>query len=384
MKKFILLLLSLFSLFCISSCKQKRRYSISSKKITINDVELIVPSIKDEIDESLYSHISDYYMSLIDDKSLSNKVSYDLLYTGYINDNYVSFKFDYDKNDKVYYTYDLRSNEQMIFNDYAIINDINKEFKDIISLTINDIGFIEYYINNNKLQVILSSYLIKSNNHLSLPLEESYFVDKEVSYNGHYNMPISLTFDDAPSSKTTKLVDLLNNLGIRCTFFILGEKVEYYKDELLYIYLNNHEIGNHSYSHPNFLTISKEEGLKEISNTQEAIYKVIKHFPRVFRFPYGIVNKELMKDNLLPTVLWDIDSEDWRRPASSKLFNNVMQDVSSGSVILFHDFKYINYDVITSIVNTLKSKGYTFVTVSELFEFTSEQKLLTNKVLYNK
>src|SRR5690606_37166591 len=95
-----------------------------------------------------------------------------------------------------------------------------------------------------------------------------------INYNVYEEKKVALTFDDGPSIKTIDLVNLLKKYNIKVTFFLLGENVRYYKEELLYITNNGHEIGNHSYTHPDFKTISIKECILEVNKTQEIIYEV--------------------------------------------------------------------------------------------------------------
>ena len=163
---------------------------------------------------------------------------------------------------------------------------------------------------------------------------------------------------------------------------LTNEELLKYKEELKYIYAHGHEIGNHSYSHPDFKKITIEEGLAEIEKTQQIIYKTILHYPRVFRFPYGSVNKEILKRIDMPAILWNADSLDWQCFDSKIIIEKLKHEIKENGILLFHDFKYYNKEAITTIVNDLKQEGYVFVTISELFGFYTDEFAIGGKLYY--
>ena len=248
-----------------------------------------------------------------------------------------------------------------------------------------DEGFLKPIVKNDKIIVTMSKYLTgKADEKIELAFEDKYltFAKKETP-----QLPlkvISLTFDDAPSPKTKELVDLLKSLEIKATFFILRCNLKYYKEELKYIYDNGHEIGNHSYSHPDFKKITVDKGIEEINKTQKLIFDVINRYPRVFRFPYGSVNKEVLKQIDLATVLWSIDSMDWENYQTDVILSRVRSNLKNGGIILFHDFKYFNKEAITTIVKELQTEGYTFVTVSDLLSLNDINNFRLNKIYFTK
>lgn len=128
--------------------------------------------------------------------------------------------------------------------------------------------------------------------------------------------------------------------------------------------------------------ITIEEGLAEIEKTQQIIYKTILHYPRVFRFPYGSVNKEILKRIDMPAILWNADSLDWQCFDSKIIIEKLKHEIKENGILLFHDFKYYNKEAITTIVNDLKQEGYVFVTISELFGFYTDEFAIGGKLYY--
>lgn len=385
MKKYLMLIIII--LFVLLSCSKKKEkpftYKIVEKQtILLEDVSVEYPSITEQIDNKLLDDIKQTYTLI--------KKKYDVIptikYQEYLGDKHVSYLIDYMYLDcyiEKCYIYHLEKGERVYFNFDNIISSLKEITK--LNLSKTDEGFLKPIVKNDKIIVTMSKYLTgKADEKIELAFEDKYltFAKKETP-----QLPlkvISLTFDDAPSPKTKELVDLLKSLEIKATFFILGCNLKYYKEELKYIYDNGHEIGNHSYSHPDFKKITVDKGIEEINKTQELIFDVINRYPRVFRFPYGSVNKEVLKQIDLATVLWSIDSMDWENYQTDVILSRVRNNLKNGGIILFHDFKYFNKEAITTIVKELQTEGYTFVTVSDLLSLNDINNFRLNKIYFTK
>lgn len=385
MKKYLMLIIII--LFVLLSCSKKKEkpftYKIVEKQtILLEDVSVEYPSITEQIDNKLLDDIKQTYTLI--------KKKYDVIptikYQEYLGDKHVSYLIDYMYLDcyiEKCYIYHLEKGERVYFNFDNIISSLKEITK--LNLSKTDEGFLKPIVKDDKIIVTMSKYLTgKADEKIELAFEDKYltFAKKETP-----QLPlkvISLTFDDAPSPKTKELVDLLKSLEIKATFFILGCNLKYYKEELKYIYDHGHEIGNHSYSHPDFKKITVDKGIEEINKTQELIFDVINRYPRVFRFPYGSVNKEVLKQIDLATVLWSIDSMDWENYQTDVILSRVRSNLKNGGIILFHDFKYFNKEAITTIVKELQTEGYTFVTVSDLLSLNDINNFRLNKIYFTK
>ena len=384
MKKILFLITLLLWVLVSCNVNAKSQIMISAKKIEYGDVSITYPSVGETVDELFLDSLKNTYNYLFNRYHVMPTITYKT----YTTDNYVSYLVNYNYLGETLlkaYNYDLSTNKAVYFDCEKIIDKINKNENKQYHLTMADWGFMQIIIRNDFLDIYLSKYLTNNNYELvSIPRNEDSIKDDLPNTLTPKEKRIAITFDDGPSQKTREIVDLLTKLDIKATFFVLGSNVLYYKDELKYVYDHNHEIGNHSYSHPNFKKLSVASGLIEIEKTQQIIYDVIKHYPRLFRFPYGAVNKELMKKMNLPIVLWSADSLDWKRYDSSVIISKVKKEITENGIILFHDFKYYNYYAIETIVNDLKSDGYTFVTLSELLEFKTEEDMSLGKIYFNK
>ena len=386
MKKIFIFLFSLLLFISIPSCKKKNKdipkYNLIEKQFIIDETkEVKYPSMNDEIDQILLVNIKNTYDVLKDNYNSEVNITYDSDF----NDQYVSYIFLYyylDNQIIKTYNFDLKTNRQIDFHTQPLIEKINQMLTNHYVLTEKDIGFLQSMIIDSKLHVYVSSIITNDTiQEVVFDMDRNLIAEDQNNENSK-SKKIAITFDDGPSNKSKELVDLLEELDIVATFFILGCNASKYKEELKYIYAHGHEIGNHSYSHPDFKKITIEEGLAEIEKTQQIIYKTILHYPRVFRFPYGSVNKEILKRIDMPAILWNADSLDWQCFDSKIIIEKLKHEIKENGILLFHDFKYYNKEAITTIVNDLKQEGYVLVTISELFGFYTDEFAIGGKLYY--
>lgn len=386
MKKIFIFLFSLLLFISIPSCKKKNKdipkYNLIEKQFIIDETkEVKYPSMNDEIDQILLVNIKNTYDVLKDNYNSEVNITYE----SHLNDQYVSYIFHYyylDNQIIKTYNFDLKTNRQIDFHTQPLIEKINQMLTNHYVLTEKDIGFLQSMIIDSKLHVYVSSIITNDTiQEVVFDMDRNLIAEDQNNENSK-SKKIAITFDDGPSNKSKELVDLLEELDIVATFFILGCNASKYKEELKYIYAHGHEIGNHSYSHPDFKKITIEEGLAEIEKTQQIIYKTILHYPRVFRSPYGSVNKEILKRIDMPAILWNADSLDWQCFDSKIIIEKLKHEIKENGILLFHDFKYYNKEAITTIVNDLKQEGYVFVTISELFGFYTDEFAIGGKLYY--
>lgn len=178
---------------------------------------------------------------------------------------------------------------------------------------------------------------------------------------------IALTFDDGPDPKvTTQILDTLDKYDAKATFFMLGSRVEYYPEITKRIFDAGHELGNHTWNHPDLTKLSAEKVNKEITRTSGIIEKVTGKKATVFRPPYGAVNAVVRAQTDLPVILWEVDTLDWKHRNADKILEKVKGMAEDGSVVLMHDIHQSTADGLEAVLLYLKGEGYIFVTVSEL------------------
>ena len=190
---------------------------------------------------------------------------------------------------------------------------------------------------------------------------------------------VALTFDDGPSKYTNEIIKYLYEQDAVATFFILGNKVEIYKDTLRESIHYGNELGNHSYNHKWLTKLEVDELLLQIDKTQSIIYENTGYKPTIFRPTYGSINSKIKNNINLDIILWNVDTMDWKYKSVDKIVARATNKVKDGDIILMHDTYKRTYDAIKKIVPILKEQGFQFVTISELKEIN----LLRNEIENN-
>ena len=286
------------------------------------------------------------------------------------------------------YNFDIKNNQIITLNNnilsdvyLPIINERLHPYN--LMINNNDLKILKYIINQENITFIIPKEITKRDvlQIAVTNLGDAHLLISE-SKEEPVNKYVSITIDDGPSIATIDLVNLLNKYNIKATFFFLGENVIKYPQAVKYVYDNNHEIGNHSYNHLDFSKIDISEIVSQINKTQESIYKIIQSYPKVFRFPYGKYNNFILNYIDLPIILWSCDSEDWNNTDESIIFSNVLKDLNTNSIILFHDFKNYRKEAIEKTIKYLIKENYKFVTISEFFNFECEENIVYGKIYW--
>ncbi len=186
---------------------------------------------------------------------------------------------------------------------------------------------------------------------------------------------VALTFDDGPHPKETmQVLDILKKYDAKATFFIAGKHANWYPEPLIRASNEGHEIGNHTFNHPDISSLSNAQIEEEIVKCEEVLVKLTGKKPTLFRPPYGSYKKENLSQIAskynYKIVLWStIDARDWENPQPQKIANTIIQKVKSGDIILLHDYATDNtVKALDILIPELKKQGYEFVTVSELIK----------------
>lgn len=186
---------------------------------------------------------------------------------------------------------------------------------------------------------------------------------------------VALTFDDGPNPKSTLIIlDILKKENIKATFFVLGSQAKKYPKIIKRIHDDGHEIGNHSYSHPNLTKLSAKQLATEIDKTNRSIKAATGKNPTVFRPPYGAYNKKVTKAAKLPNVLWTVDTLDWKNHNTKKIIANINAQKGQYSTILMHDIHMTSAKALPTVIKQLKKDHYVFVTSSEMIRIKKNSK----------
>lgn len=181
---------------------------------------------------------------------------------------------------------------------------------------------------------------------------------------------IAISFDAAYGDEfTDDILDILDKYKVKSTFFLVGFWIDKFPHRVEEIHKRGHEIGNHSSTHPNMPTLSREKMIDELMETHEKVMEISGAKPFLFRPPYGDYNDLLIKtakELNYYVIQWDIDSLDWKELGVEPVIDTVVKNTSSGSIILFHNnAKYIK-EYLPVVIQRLQEKGFEIVPVSEL------------------
>ena len=182
---------------------------------------------------------------------------------------------------------------------------------------------------------------------------------------------VGMTFDDGPHPKLTPwLLDMLKERNLKATFYLIGNRVVTWPAIARRIAEEGHEIGNHSWSHPFLNRYSDAAVMNEIDRTTRAIFDVTGRPPVTFRPPYGAFTRRqrlmLYKARNLPTILWSVDPQDWRRPGSSVVAQRILKKSVPGAIILSHDIHSGTVRAMPATFDGLATRGLGFGTMSQM------------------
>lgn len=188
----------------------------------------------------------------------------------------------------------------------------------------------------------------------------------------------ALTIDDGPHYKTTpELLAVLREKQVKATFFVLGINAEKHPDIVAQIAADGHELASHAYSHRRLNRLPAAEVIAELEQL-DALIKPYAPKPAFFRPPEGAYSDALAalaQERGYTTVLWSIDTGDWRQPPAEQVVKTVVDNIKPGSIILMHDGQYPlpTAAAAAKIIDVLHSQGYRLVTLRELLQYREEQ-----------
>lgn len=181
---------------------------------------------------------------------------------------------------------------------------------------------------------------------------------------------VALTFDDGPDDMTSQYLDVLDDLGVPATFFLLGEAAKNRPDDVRDYLRRGHQIASHGYDHTRFTELTRKQLLQQCAQTEEALGGQISGRPWV-RPPHGSLDTASIVSLLAArytVALWSIDSEDYGERDPAVLAERCSPGkVSGGDVLLFHEGQQWTLNALPRIVSALHGAGYELVTMHDLF-----------------
>ncbi len=175
----------------------------------------------------------------------------------------------------------------------------------------------------------------------------------------------SITFDDGPTSLTGGLIDTLHDWRAPATFFLQGVNVERRPEVANRLVAEGHELGNHTWNHPQLTKLPDPEVRSQVQRTQAAISAATGVTAGSLRPPYGDVDKRVRGVVGLPIVVWDVDTLDWTEPGSDAVAERAVGQSSRGSIVLMHDTHSATVAAVPGVIDGLRDRGFTLATVGE-------------------
>ena len=183
---------------------------------------------------------------------------------------------------------------------------------------------------------------------------------------------ISISFDAAWGAEDfPAIIEILDKHNVKTTFFMTGEWVEKYPECVKLLVEKGHDLGNHSATHPDMTTLSKEKQREQILAVHNAVKELTGYEMELFRPPYGAYNNDVIRTcyevGYYP-VQWSVDSLDWKDLSASEIINKVCNHkaLEGGAIILCHNGAKHTAEALDEMLTNLKNQGYEIVPISEL------------------
>lgn len=176
----------------------------------------------------------------------------------------------------------------------------------------------------------------------------------------------------------TEILETMKKHKIHSTFFLDGSWVKKNQDLSKIIHEEGHEIGNHAYSHPDMKKLTNSRIKEEIQKTNDIIESTVHVDPIWFAPPSGSFRDDVVQiaDTLnMKTILWSVDTVDWRNPDPDQMSKRVLSKVHPGAMILMHPTKS-SASALEQMIEGIQQKGYTIGTVTQLM---SEKRIVKSK-----
>lgn len=184
---------------------------------------------------------------------------------------------------------------------------------------------------------------------------------------------IAFTFDSGWIAEyTPALLQILKDKNVPATFFHRGKWAESNPHLVRQMVEDGHLIGNHSYTHPYMDRLSAVKVEEEIRKATEVLENLAGYKPWLYRPPYGAcspaVRKELAEQGYTHSVMWTIDTHDWKNPGVQYIINRVVDNAKDGAIVLMHVGAPQTITALPTMIDKLREMGYTFALLDDLLE----------------
>lgn len=189
---------------------------------------------------------------------------------------------------------------------------------------------------------------------------------------------VALTFDDGPTEYTAAVLDILEEYGVKGTFFVIGKNLSEKTRPILQRMADmGCDIGMHDLTHADLTRLSASANVKRIERMRTLISSQIDggYEARLLRPPFGKLSKTVRracKDGGVASIRWSVDTRDWSNKNPKTILKIVKAETRNGSILLFHDRLPTTVTALKEAVPWLLAQGYDLVTVTELIESSGQ------------
>ena len=174
---------------------------------------------------------------------------------------------------------------------------------------------------------------------------------------------VLLTFDDGPHANTIKVLEVLKKYDVKAVFFIIGKNIQANEAILKQIVADGHQIGNHSFSHHNFIDLWSTKKVTEDFASCQKLIEQYQPNTKLFRPPYGVTNPNIakaLKQLNLQSIGWNVRSYDTSIKDVEKIKQRVLAQLKPGAIILLHDRLDFMPELLEALIPAIKENGYEF------------------------
>lgn len=181
---------------------------------------------------------------------------------------------------------------------------------------------------------------------------------------------VALTFEGVSGKDSTlEILEILEKENVSATFFLSGEWIEKHQGSVTCIIQGNHELGSHTYSAPHLNSLRKAEIKRELEKAHKCIERISNQAITVFRPPYGEYSNKVIEASRelgYETVIWSIDSSDWRGIPGDEIMARVLGKLHKGAIIRFHVTGNNTCRALPEIISRIKEQDYEVIPLSQL------------------
>ncbi len=255
-------------------------------------------------------------------------------------------------------------------------------FEDSVGEVYLDADEYDFVLSGETLGICVPPYKDKDGFLCVLPIADNELLCNAVRMGGLYpwEKAIAFTFDDGPGDYTEEILNCLEELDAKASFFVLGCHIEGSEAILERMVRLGCEVGCHGFDHKDMRKQSATAVKEEIDKTSSLIYGACGEHPTLFRAPYGEFSASV-KDTALHKIKWSVDTLDWKTQSKEAVKNAILSKAQSGDIVLLHDIFKTSVEGFCEAARELSERGYKLVTVTELLELQEKE---PDEMVYHK